>query len=70
MPRASAILHCSAMTAAGHPVGSPFQQPISVHDFMQRSQPMEQLVSRPGVPSYAFPAPLDGGFLQTQIASE
>ncbi|KAH9554240.1 hypothetical protein CY35_08G054000 [Sphagnum magellanicum] len=60
MPRASAILHCSAMTAAGHPVGSPFQQPISVHDFMQRSQPMEQLVSRPGVPSYAFPAPLDG----------
>jgi isopenicillin N synthase-like dioxygenase len=57
MPRASAILHCSAMTAAGHPVGSPFQQPVAVHDFMQRSHPMDQLLNRPGVPTFTFPTP-------------
>jgi isopenicillin N synthase-like dioxygenase len=60
MPRASAILHCSAMTAAGHPVASPFQQPVAVHDFMQRSHPMDQLASRPGVPMLTFPTPSDG----------
>jgi hypothetical protein len=63
MPRATAILHCSAMTAAGHPVASPFQQPVAVHDFMQRSHPMDQLASRPGVPMLTFPTPSDGGSL-------
>jgi len=60
MPRATAILHCSAMTAAGHPVGGPFQQPVAVHDFMLRSHPMDQLLSRPGVPTFSFAAPLEG----------
>lgn len=60
MPRASAILHCAAMNAAGHPVGGPFQQPVAVHDFMQRSHAMDQLVTRPGVPTFAFSAPVEG----------
>lgn len=60
MPRASAILHCSAMTAAGHGVGGPFQQPIAVHDFMQRIHPMDQLISRHGFMNFPFPVPSDG----------
>ncbi|KAG6557680.1 hypothetical protein Mapa_000444 [Marchantia paleacea] len=59
MPRATAILHCSAMTAAGHAVAGPFQQPVAVHEFMQRSHPMDQLVTRPGLPSFSFPTPTD-----------
>ncbi|XP_024402494.1 uncharacterized protein [Physcomitrium patens] len=59
MPRATAILHCSAMTAAGHPVGSPFQHPVAVHDFMQRANLMDQLLARPGVPTFSFPAPVE-----------
>jgi hypothetical protein len=61
MPRASAILHCAAMSAAGHSLGGPFQQPVPVHEFMQRSHPTDQLVvSRPGVPTYSFSAPVEG----------
>lgn len=63
MPRATAILHCSAMTAAGHPVGGPFQQPVAVHDFMLRSHPMDQLLARPGVPTFSFAPPLEGDCL-------
>lgn len=59
MPRSTAILHCSAMTAAGHPVGGPFQQPVAVHDFMLRSHPMDQLLSRPGIPTFSFTQPLE-----------
>uniref|UniRef100_A0A7I4C2E7 Isopenicillin N synthase-like Fe(2+) 2OG dioxygenase domain-containing protein n=1 Tax=Physcomitrium patens TaxID=3218 RepID=A0A7I4C2E7_PHYPA len=59
MPRATAILHCSAMTAAGHAIGSPFQHPVAVHDFMQRTQTMDQLLARPGVPTFSFTAPVE-----------
>ncbi|XP_073392925.1 uncharacterized protein [Physcomitrium patens] len=59
MPRATAILHCSAMTAAGHLVGGPFQQPIAVHDFMQRNHTIDQLSGRPSVPPFSFAAPLE-----------
>lgn len=62
MPRATAILHCSAMTAAGHLVGGPFQQPIAVHDFMQRNHTIDQLSGRPSVPPFSFAAPLEGNF--------
>ncbi|KAH6557623.1 hypothetical protein KP509_1Z102800 [Ceratopteris richardii] len=37
MPRALAVLHCSAMVAAGYGVIGPFQQPLSVCDFMQHA---------------------------------
>lgn len=61
MPRATAILHCSAMTHAGHQVGGPFQQPVAVHEFMTRSHSMDQLLSpRPGVPAFSFASPLEG----------
>ena len=61
MPRASAILHCAAMSAAGHPLGGPFQHPVPVHEFMQRSHPTDQLVvGRPGVPTFSFSAPVEG----------
>uniref|UniRef100_A0A7I4ASE1 Uncharacterized protein n=1 Tax=Physcomitrium patens TaxID=3218 RepID=A0A7I4ASE1_PHYPA len=57
MPSSSAILHCSAMTNAGHHVGGHFQQPIPVQDFMQRS--VDQLSSRSGVSAFSFAAPLE-----------
>lgn len=59
MPRPSAILHCSAMTNAGHAVGGPFQQPVTVHDFMQRSYPADQIVTRPGAACLDFPRQSD-----------
>jgi isopenicillin N synthase-like dioxygenase len=63
MPRATAILHCSAMTAADHAVAGPFIGPIVVQDFMQRPHPMDQLVTRPGLPSFQFQAPPESKFL-------
>lgn len=60
MPRPSAILHCSAMTAAGHSVGGPFQQPIPVHEFMQRSYPADQIVARPAISCLDFSGQSDG----------
>eukprot|EP00249_Psilotum_nudum_P019920 c27475_g1_i1 orf=650-2083(-) len=66
LPRPSAILHCSAMSAAGHAVGAPFQQPISVHDFMQRTHSMDQLVSRPGLTNFAF-SPSSDGSMKTAL---
>lgn len=60
MPRPSSILHCSAMTAAGHGVSGPFQQPVAVCDFMQRTYPMDQLVNRLAFSNYGFQAPSDG----------
>ncbi|KAL4200896.1 hypothetical protein AMTRI_Chr02g213410 [Amborella trichopoda] len=60
MPQSVAILHCSAMTRAGHGVGAQFQLPITVEEFMQRAQPPEQLVGRHGYASYSFPAPREG----------
>ncbi|XP_057862127.1 uncharacterized protein LOC131070569 [Cryptomeria japonica] len=59
MPRASGILHCTSMTSAGHGVGAPFQQPISVHDFMQRTHPMDQLMSRQGFMNFSYPVTSD-----------
>ncbi|KAL2622055.1 hypothetical protein R1flu_002260 [Riccia fluitans] len=64
MPRSTAILHCSAMTQAGHAVANPFQQPVAVHDFMQRAHPMDQLVTRPGLPTFPFPTQPDANTLK------
>ncbi|KAJ7296885.1 hypothetical protein O6H91_Y093900 [Diphasiastrum complanatum] len=60
MPKATAILHSSPMSTAGHVVGGLFQQPVAVSDFMQRSLSMDQIVSRPGIANYYFPAPTEG----------
>eukprot|EP00252_Welwitschia_mirabilis_P018984 TRINITY_DN4272_c0_g1_i1.p1 TRINITY_DN4272_c0_g1~~TRINITY_DN4272_c0_g1_i1.p1 ORF type:complete len:478 (+),score=94.40 TRINITY_DN4272_c0_g1_i1:707-2140(+) len=65
MPRASSILHCSAMTAAGHCVGAPFQQPVSVHEFMQRTHSMDQVLSRHGFMNFSFSVPTDGSVKTT-----
>eukprot|EP00850_Spirogloea_muscicola_P011826 SM000075S21915 [mRNA] locus=s75:54710:57774:+ [translate_table: standard] len=46
MPRSSAILHCAALTAAGHMVPQPFHLPVSVQDFMIRQHPLDQISSK------------------------
>lgn len=57
MPRASAILHCGAMTAAGHNVATPYSTPVAVHEFMQRTHSLEQLMNRTALSNFTF-APL------------
>lgn len=47
MARASAIIHCSAMAAAGHQIAAPFQAPIAVQGFMQRAVPLDQIIATP-----------------------
>lgn len=54
MPRSMASLSCSEMRAAGYGVEAPFQLPIPVDDFMQRSHPTEQLFTKQPFPSYTF----------------
>ncbi|CAM6111366.1 unnamed protein product [Calypogeia fissa] len=70
MPRATAILHCSAMTAADHAVAGPFIGPIVVQDFMQRPHPMDQLVTRTGLPSFSFPAPTESQRIETSMLGD
>ncbi|KAJ7298666.1 hypothetical protein O6H91_12G057900 [Diphasiastrum complanatum] len=60
MPRATAILHCSRMTMAGHVVGGPFQQPVSAHEFMQRSHSMDQILDKLGISNLSVSASLEG----------
>lgn len=60
MPRPPAVLHCSAMVAAGHGVTGPFQQPISVCDFMLRAFSTDHLtVNKPAFSNHGF-QPSDG----------
>ncbi|CAI5980830.1 unnamed protein product [Closterium sp. NIES-65] len=45
LPRASSIIHCSAMAASGHAIAGPFQQPVAVQDFMLRQHPIDQIAA-------------------------
>ena len=45
LPRASAIIHCSAMAAAGHAVSGPFQQPVAAQEFMLRQHAIDQIAA-------------------------
>ncbi|KAI5083778.1 hypothetical protein GOP47_0003521 [Adiantum capillus-veneris] len=60
MPRPETVLHCSAMITAGHAVTGPFQQPMSVCDFMQRAFQLDKAsISRPAYSTYVY-QPSDG----------
>lgn len=61
MPRAMASLSCSEMRAAGYGVEAQFQMPIQVDDFMQRTHPTDQLLTRHTCTSYTFHASQDDG---------
>ncbi|PKA62808.1 hypothetical protein AXF42_Ash019391 [Apostasia shenzhenica] len=56
MPKSMASFNCSEMRAAGHGVEAQFQLPIQVDDFMQRSHPTDQLLSKTSLPSYTIHA--------------
>ncbi|KAJ6816134.1 uncharacterized protein M6B38_417320 [Iris pallida] len=56
MPRSVASLSCSEMRAAGYGVEAQFQLPVPVDDFMQRTNPAEQLFTKQTFPSYSFQA--------------
>lgn len=61
MPKSMASFNCSEMRAAGHGVEAQFQLPIPVDDFMQRTHPTDQLLSKNIFSSYGFQAEQDGG---------
>lgn len=60
MPKSMTSLSCSEMRAAGHGVEAQFQLPVPVDDFMQRSQPPDQLVNRNNFQNFSFPTAQDG----------
>ncbi|KAH0454463.1 hypothetical protein IEQ34_016387 [Dendrobium chrysotoxum] len=59
MPKSMASFNCSEMRAAGHGVEAQFQLPIPVDDFMQRTHPTDQLLTKSIFPSYGFQAEQD-----------
>lgn len=59
MPKSMASFNCSEMRAAGHGVEAQFQLPIPVDDFMQRTHPTDQLLTKNIFPSYSFQAEQD-----------
>ncbi|XP_024545389.1 uncharacterized protein LOC9644798 isoform X2 [Selaginella moellendorffii] len=57
MPKATGLLHC--LTTSGGVAGSsPFQQSVTVHDFMQRSHSIDQLIGMRQ--AFSFPSQQEG----------
>ncbi|CAN0891909.1 hypothetical protein LINGRAHAP2_LOCUS17241 [Linum grandiflorum] len=59
MPKSMTNLTSSEMRAAGHGVESQFQLPISVDDFMQRSNSTDHIFNKHGFQSFSFPLAQD-----------